>query len=75
MSILFTGAFINVKEKENNMSTRSLSTSMFIMNLLTTYNYIIFCQSKFQFYSYGKLEAICIIQRLLNRYSEAVRFS
>ena len=37
MSILFTGAFINVKEKENNMSTRSLSTSMFIMNLLTTW--------------------------------------
>ena len=32
-------------------------------------------QTEFQIYSYGKREAISITQRLLNRYSAAVRFS
>ena len=78
MSILFPGAFVNVKEKENNMWVHIPWAQVclsWIYWLTDLFFYIIFCQSKFQFYSYGKLEAISIIQRLLNRYSEAVRFS
>ena len=51
MSILFTGAFIDLKEKENYMRGTNWLI-FFIFN---------FFQSKFQFYSYGKGDAIAII--------------
>ena len=45
------------------------------MYSLTGVFFKIFSQPKFQFYSYGKREAVSITQRLLKRCTEVLRFS